>query len=464
MTMHKVLVPLDGSEFSRQILPHIRNFLDPDDNELILLRVAQPPEGITGAPARPTGVELPLPMYESERDAELTAHPIYASQAWDSFETSLVDELQTDVVRLQDAGYAVSVAVRFGDPAQEIVDFVEDESVDLVTMATHGRTGLGRLLFGSVTEQVLRNLSVPIMLVRPFEQPAGTRVPGIVLAERLADDKALHMAVATDGSPFAQTATVFTGDLARALDAQVSLLAAFSEEEGAVRGQEILDEARELVGDLEIAPTSVPLVGYADEVIIQHLAKTPIDLLVIGAFGDRGATRFLIGATAQRLVQHAPTSVLMVKGQRPAFDRILTCTTVGDEIVVDVAAELARAVGAELQVLHVVPPSAAMYLTLPDAIDVPLSEVLEQDTPLARHLGVCIDRLDDRGFGRDVVKVRRGALPDAIFQGAREGAFDLIVVGSQSGPVQNRYFIGSIANRVVKHAHRSVLVVRTTRQ
>ncbi len=294
------------------------------------------------------------------------------------------------------------------------------------------------------------------------ENPAGTPVPGQVLAERLAGKERLRMAVATDGSPFAQAATAVAGGLARALKAEVTLLAAYREEEGSLRGKRVLDEARSLLGDLEPAPESVPLMGYADEVIIDHLTENPVDLLVIGAFGDRGATRFLIGSTAQRLVLHAPTSVLMVKGRPPAFGKILACTAVGDEVVVDVAAQLAKVLDAELQLLHVIPPSAAMYLKLPDAIYIPLDELLDQDTPLARHLSACVSKLEALGLDGAAVTVRRGAVPDTIFQEARAGAFDRIVVGSQAGPVLDRYFIGSIADRVVKHAHRSVLVVRTT--
>lgn len=146
MAIHRVLIPLDGSEFSRQILRHVRAFLSSEDNELILLRVAQRPEGVSGPPARPATADVLIPMYESEQDVERAKHPIYSSQEWDSVQAALADELQADVERLRDAGYAVSLAVRFGNPVQEIVDFVEEESVDLVAMTTHGRTGLRRLL------------------------------------------------------------------------------------------------------------------------------------------------------------------------------------------------------------------------------------------------------------------------------------------------------------------------------
>lgn len=172
MTRQKVLIPLDGSDFSRQILPYVRQVLDPADSELILLRVAESPAGLSGAPAKLATTELPVPMYESERDAELAKHPIYASQVWEGLEARLKDELQADARHLKDAGYTVSIAVKFGDPAQELVDFVNHESVDLIAMTTHGRTGLRRLVFGSVAERVLRSVSVPVMLLRPFEKPA----------------------------------------------------------------------------------------------------------------------------------------------------------------------------------------------------------------------------------------------------------------------------------------------------
>lgn len=464
MAMLRVLIPLDGSKFSRQILRHVRTLLSPEDNELILLRVGESPEGISGAPARPATSDSLSPVYESERDIKRAEHPIYTSQAWDSVQAALVNELQAEVNHLQGAGYAVSVAVRFGNPAQEIVDFVEQESVDLIAMTTHGRSGLGRLIFGSVADRVLRNVSVPVLLLRPFERPADAHTPGEVLAKRLAEGQRVRVAVATDGSAFAQVATAFAGDLARGLGAEVSLLAAAHEDVGAVRVQEIFEEARGLLGNLEPAPASVPLIGYADEEIIRHLAKEPADLLVIGAFGDRGATRFQIGTTACRLVMHAPTSVLVVKDRPRALRRLLVCTDVGDDPVVEVAGRLAKAVGAELRVLHVIGPSAAMYLTLPDVIDLPLDEVLAHDSALARHLTSCVNQLEALGLDGGVVKARRGPLPDTIFQEARDGAYDLIVVGSQAGPVRNQYWIGSIADRVARYAHRPVLVVRTARQ
>jgi nucleotide-binding universal stress UspA family protein len=170
MTTNKVLIPLDGSASGQQILPHVQHLLDPATYELILLRVAQRPAGLIGMPPRPVSLVWPVPMYQSERDIELAEHPIYASQVWQNVCAMLEDELVPVVHDLQAAGYVVSVAVRFGEPIEEIVTFVETEHVNLVAMATRGWAGLRGLLLGSVAEGVLQRLQVPVLLVRPFHR------------------------------------------------------------------------------------------------------------------------------------------------------------------------------------------------------------------------------------------------------------------------------------------------------
>jgi nucleotide-binding universal stress UspA family protein len=167
MSKHKILIPLDGSEFSEQILLQVQRFLNPEDNHLILLRVASLPHGLIGMPAQPAAIEWPMPAYPSHRDAELARHPIYASQAWDSQVAKLEDELRTDVFDLQQAGYTVSTMIRFGDPAQEILELIDEENIDLVAMTTHGRTGLSKLVFGNVVDKVLHQASAPMLILRP---------------------------------------------------------------------------------------------------------------------------------------------------------------------------------------------------------------------------------------------------------------------------------------------------------
>ncbi len=167
MIKHRVLVPTDGSQFCRQIYPQITRFLPPEETELIFLRVGQQPEGRVGAPPRPAAMNVSVPMYDTHRDAEYAAHPIYASQEYDSAEAEIKQMMWEDARELQEAGYQVRVEVRFGDRGSEIIKYIEYNPVDMVAMTTHWRTGIQKLIFGSVAQQIAGHISVPILMIRP---------------------------------------------------------------------------------------------------------------------------------------------------------------------------------------------------------------------------------------------------------------------------------------------------------
>jgi nucleotide-binding universal stress UspA family protein len=175
MATYKVLIPLDGSTLSRQTLPYVQRLFGAADCELILLRVTDPPAGRMALPPRPISQAWTVPFYESRRDVELSEHPTYASQVWENVRAMAESELLPDIHALKEAGYAVSVLIQSGDPARTIVDVAERQEVDLVAMATHGRTGLRRLVLGSVAEAVLRELTMPLLLVRPVERAVSRR-------------------------------------------------------------------------------------------------------------------------------------------------------------------------------------------------------------------------------------------------------------------------------------------------
>jgi nucleotide-binding universal stress UspA family protein len=167
MKRQAILVPLDGSSFSQQIVPHIQRLFDPHTHSLVLLRVAEIPLGVTSGLTLPVSGSFPLPSYITALDFERARHPIYADQQEQSLRASLEREMRTTASALQDAGYQVTVVVRFGDPAGEIANFAKTAHIDLVAMATHGRTGIRQFVLGSVAEQVLRIVDKPVLLLRP---------------------------------------------------------------------------------------------------------------------------------------------------------------------------------------------------------------------------------------------------------------------------------------------------------
>jgi nucleotide-binding universal stress UspA family protein len=134
----RILVPLDGSTLAEGVLPHVQALAKSLGAELVLLRVA---------------FTRVFPG----------ADPIQA-------QVTAVQEAEAYVAglgkRLQEEGVRAEAKVRYGDPVEEILDHVTWDHIDLIAMATHGRTGLSRVVMGSVAEHVLRRTSVPMLMLR----------------------------------------------------------------------------------------------------------------------------------------------------------------------------------------------------------------------------------------------------------------------------------------------------------
>jgi nucleotide-binding universal stress UspA family protein len=148
MYRHKrVLVALDGSPSAEAVLRFLLEIAGPLDMTVVLLRVLEP------VPPRVIEASRHVVVDDLEgrrRDADEYLAPIAAS--------------------LRAKGVDVSSQVRRGQPADEILAAAREGQADMIAMATHGRTGLGRLLFGSVAESVLRQSPVPVFMIR---QPAA---------------------------------------------------------------------------------------------------------------------------------------------------------------------------------------------------------------------------------------------------------------------------------------------------
>lgn len=134
----KILVPLDGSSLAEAILPQVTELAKTLDAELVVLRVAF---AHVFPGADPTEEEVQVIRKAEEYVAGIAG-------------------------KLADEGVSVKTAVRYGRPASEILGHIVDNKLDLVAMSTHGRSGLSRLVMGSVAEEVVRNAGVPVLLVR----------------------------------------------------------------------------------------------------------------------------------------------------------------------------------------------------------------------------------------------------------------------------------------------------------
>lgn len=152
MKANRVLIPLDDSDFSLNVLPHVTRLLEPEKNEILLLHVEHAPDAVM-----------------------IDEHVvIYADQEQASKQGESRAALQPYVRDLEELGYRVTPLVSFGDPAGEIERIAEEREIDLIAMATHGRTGVARLLRGSVAQHVVSHVDIPVLLYRvPLEGDDG---------------------------------------------------------------------------------------------------------------------------------------------------------------------------------------------------------------------------------------------------------------------------------------------------
>lgn len=125
----KILVPLDGSDWCERAIPHAIDVAQTNESEIILLRVVTPKD---------------LP--DEAEEEYLTRLQAEVSQQNVSVRTQIIE------------GTAV---------AHLICEYVMHEGVNLVIMSTHGRTGLARLFYGSVSRDVMECIDVPVLLIQP---------------------------------------------------------------------------------------------------------------------------------------------------------------------------------------------------------------------------------------------------------------------------------------------------------
>ena len=195
----KILVPLDGSALSEQVIPLATELLNGCAEEATLFTVGQPPKATR---LRRKGLRRPLPLAAlggTLSGGMVPATPtVYAEtkdQAIKREEHELLAYLDRAGRPLVTTGRPVHGVVHIGDPARELIDFAREGGFDLVVMATHGRSGLRQTLQGSVTAEVIRSGVAPVLVVPPKHQAHvnGATAPVRIL---LIDDQAdVHSAL-----------------------------------------------------------------------------------------------------------------------------------------------------------------------------------------------------------------------------------------------------------------------------
>ena len=289
--IESVLVPLDGSALAEEALPL---------GQALALRA--------GVPLRLVRVIDRDRTSEAERQAE---HAV--SEA------------------ARQAGVEAQLRVRAGDAAEEILREAGDLPRPLIVMTTHGRSGIGRWLIGSVADRVVRGGAAPVLLLR-----SGTSLGDAQGFRRLLvplDGSAL----AEDALPLAVTlAHVFAAEVHLARVAETTRLFTLTGTSQSPIPDTLLEE---MVADLEaeagaylrpvverLRPEGVPLRavvldGIPVEALLAYTATHEIDLVVLATHGRGGFNRLVLGSVAERLLRQGQTPILMVPPMRGAAER-----------------------------------------------------------------------------------------------------------------------------------------------
>lgn len=149
-----IMVPLDGSELAECVLPHVEALATGCNvSRVTLVRVVTPLHLYGGA-------EFGLAPEERQR---VEADSMGVARAY----------LERMVKRLADMGVSAQSEVLFGNIIDSLVDYADKNEVDLIIIATHGRSGVSRWVWGSVADRTLRSASVPVLMVRAPGSTAG---------------------------------------------------------------------------------------------------------------------------------------------------------------------------------------------------------------------------------------------------------------------------------------------------
>ncbi len=300
LAIDRVLFPTDFSEGARQAFPQAVFFADWHDAELhILNATSRHRHGVDADRERfPVSVATLTEWLRGPADAETTA-------AGPDPEALPVTQVQ----------------VESSAPAEVIVDYTGDEDVDLVVMGTHGWRGVDRMLFGSVTEEVVRQAPCPVLTV----QTGAEGAPGEAVRRVLAP---------VDFSEASEAAVHHATEIALTYGAEINLLhvvkeplypAAYGVEPVDFPTQDVVGHVEQQLGDLareEIGYEHTLVeaeVGHPPTAILEFVDENAVDLIVIATHGRTGLERMLLGSVTERVLRRSPVPVFVVKPDRKSL-------------------------------------------------------------------------------------------------------------------------------------------------
>ncbi len=185
----------------------------------------------------------------------------------------------------------------------------------------------------------------------------------------------------------------------------------------------------------------------------------------IVVFEDRRRRGFFAtenDALVQKVIQHSPTSVLLMRQRSSKLKKMMICSGGTDisEPAIKMGAKIASKMNMETTLVHVEGPVPMIY-SIAGVKDEKLRNIMDEDTPLAKHLINCDDIFNKSGL--EVEKqILHGVVDETIIDAAHEGKFDLVVLGaSWSKSKLAGFLMGDITKELIKRLASAILIVKT---
>jgi nucleotide-binding universal stress UspA family protein len=293
MAYRKILVPLDGSEIAERALSYVQAIARTKSTKVILLTV--------------------LAAHEGRSD-----HPMKAY-------------LDSQAKELESKGIKVSTAIAYGHAAEQIIEFAENNKINLIVISSHGHSGIKLRLLGSIAQKVLHGTCVPTLLVKP----------GAIEVSQVELKKVL---LPLDGSSFSEASIPYVNQLLKGPGAEIVLLHVSEPpvvppdwsrdtkshmkeyrerltSELQQQALEYLEKIKAALGRKGLRVRAKAVVGMAVESIIEAAKKENVDLIAMTTHGRTGVSRWMYGGVVNRIVEECQKPILLIRPCRPEGPR-----------------------------------------------------------------------------------------------------------------------------------------------
>ena len=223
--------------------------------------------------------------------------PTVVPQVVEKEEKEAREHLESIKSRAAKVGVDCEIIIhRSEEPFQDIVNDAARNKVDMIIIGTHGRTGLKRLMMGSVTAKVIGHAPCKVMVI-----PKDAR---------LTFEKIL---IATDGSVYSELASREAISIAKRTGSDLIALSVAKKDENLPVAKESVNAVKELAEREGVKVETLTLKGEPYETIVKTAEQRNAGLIVVGSHGRTGVERLLMGSVTERVIGHSRTALLVVR-------------------------------------------------------------------------------------------------------------------------------------------------------